>query len=741
MNPLAKAYYVLRYLGPGFAFRRLRLTLRSQFGVTRRTFASRPWESIQLADILRPEIPAAIDEYVAHKKRTAPSFIFPLGCPPAMPHSLPSGEFERTPTLTERMQLLVQDRCVYFMHRPSPERIDWYHNPFDGTRGNRTGVWCDIEDFDWRQGDPRILWEPSRAAWAIDLARAQARGLDFPAEQMYWRWVDSWMQACPPFQGFQWKCGQESAVRFVALALAFWAFALSAETTGKRWLQFTRFAWATGYRISRHIAYAVSQNNNHALSEACGLLLISHLFPELREAQHWNQLGRRVFVNGIARQVYSDGSYIQHSVNYHRVMLHMAVLTVRIAECAGQPFDTDVYRCIGRAGDFLHRLTDAGTGRAPNYGHNDGAVVLPLTECDAGDFRPVTQSSHYLVHRERLLAPGPWDEEVLWLFGGEALAAPAPSKATPESAGFPVGGYYRLQCGASWAMVRCHDYRDRPGQCDSLHVDLWWGGLNVLRDCGTYQYYLPQRPELERYFSLRRAHNTVTVDSAETTRWVTRFLSVPFPRASCLRFDASAGAAMPRVFEGEEQDYARKPWRVVHRRGVIALSETAWLVVDDFLGRGEHALAVRWHLADFAYEALAGGLRLDTPRGPVGIHVCSASGSRVSLAVARGETTPGRIGGVAAPYYSTFAPIPTLTAELRHGLPERLVTTVGLGQVARGQREAVQDSIETWEIRQGTGGWSVELGRASSRGKPVYLGSRPLGAGGPPVVMQGNIAQ
>ena len=40
-------------------------------------------------------------------------------------------------------------------------------------------------------------------------------------------------------------------------------------------------------------------------------------------------------------------------------------------------------------------------------------------------------------------------------------------------------------------MVRCHRYRDRQGQCDTLHVDLWWRGRNVLCDAGSYQYFTP----------------------------------------------------------------------------------------------------------------------------------------------------------------------------------------------------------------------------------------------------------
>ena len=91
-------------------------------------------------------------------------------------------------------------------------------------------------------------------------------------------------------------------MRFLAIALAFWAFANEAATTPERWVQFARLAWATGYRVAHHIRYAISQKNNHALSEACGLLLVGHLFPEFREAAHWTEVGRNVLTRELRRQ-------------------------------------------------------------------------------------------------------------------------------------------------------------------------------------------------------------------------------------------------------------------------------------------------------------------------------------------------------------------------------------------------------------------------------------------------------
>jgi hypothetical protein len=328
MKGFRKAYYVCRYLGPRFVTVRVKLLLDKRLGRTRRVFAPRDWADIDLHEIAALGTPSDAEGYAAFKRRQAVPFLFPLGRPPEIAESMRIGGLARgslrQPELHERVKLLAEGRCVYFLQRTSPTAIDWYVNPFDGTRG-RSGVpWYDIADFELEQGDPRMLWEASRAAWAIDLARAREAsqpGATLPGQapprshkeaEIFWRWVESWMEACRPWEGFQWKCGQEASVRMIALSLGFWAFADDRATTAERWVRFARLAWATGYRVFHHIGYAISQKNNHALSEACGLILVAHLFPEFREAARWAETGRAVFARELRRQIYDDGSYVQH---------------------------------------------------------------------------------------------------------------------------------------------------------------------------------------------------------------------------------------------------------------------------------------------------------------------------------------------------------------------------------------------------------------------------------------------
>ena len=53
------------------------------------------------------------------------------------------------------------------------------------------------------------------------------------------------------------------------------------------------------------------------------------------------------------------------------------------------------------------------------------------------------------------------------------------------------------------AMLRYPRFRYRPGHADALHLDLWLGDRNILRDGGTYSYNAERK--WLNYFSVLKA--------------------------------------------------------------------------------------------------------------------------------------------------------------------------------------------------------------------------------------------
>ncbi len=80
---------------------------------------------------------------------------------------------------------------------------------------------------------------------------------------------------------------------------------------------------------------------------------------------------------------------------------------------------------------------------------------------------------------------GAWDEPLLWL-NMESSATMAEPSAEPVLHG--DGGDLLLYGDNSRGLVRFARFRFRPSHADCLHLDLWHGGQNILRDGGTFSY-------------------------------------------------------------------------------------------------------------------------------------------------------------------------------------------------------------------------------------------------------------
>ena len=308
------------------------------------------------------------------------------------------------------------------------------------------------------------------------------------------------------------------------------------------------------------------------------------------------------------------------------------------------------------------------TGRVPNYGHNDGALILPLSDCDFLDYRPVVQAMSYLLSGTRLFERGPWDEDLVWLFGVAALDAPL-NKVKQRKTSAHLGGYYTLRGSQSWAMIRCHSYFDRPGQADMLHLDLWFQEENLLRDTGSFQYYCA--PVWQRYFKSSPAHNTVTVDDKDQMEIGPHFIWFNWVK-SRLRHNQQLDEFDGDYWEGEHYGYCRDKEVVVHRRAIIR-SQNRWLVIDDILGEGKHSATLHWHLPNSDWRSTLPDTICSQDLSAK-ITVQSLTPVEMSFDLMRGSEHPE---GWESLYYGEKKPIPVLRCRApKSPLPLRFMTGV-----------------------------------------------------------------
>ena len=354
---------------------------------------------------------------------------------------------------------------------------NWFLNPFNGKAwpANRQH-WLDIPDFHTDLGDIKHIWEASRFEWTVTLARAYAvSGQNVYLDTLN-QWLGDWMLKNPVNTGPNWKCGQEASIRIFNLLLA--SHILKQTQNPSPALQ--DYIYRHLERISANIRYAVAQDNNHGTSEAAalfigGLWCVGSASKDSITAKRYGRFarqGRKWLENRVRKLVEEDGSFSQHSVTYHRVLLD----TLIFAEFwrrhfAAAPFSDLFYRRSQAALDWLCAMTDDRSGNAPNLGANDGAMLLHTHGCDYRDFRPSIQTASVLFRNQRCFSEGPWDEAGFWLGimgthpGSDALL----SQDNKDSQVLP-GGYVIMAGKESWAMLRFPMFRFRPGHNDVFHL-------------------------------------------------------------------------------------------------------------------------------------------------------------------------------------------------------------------------------------------------------------------------------
>ena len=411
-------------------------------------------------------------------------------------------------------------------------------------------------------GDIKRVWEPSRfdalpvlaASLIADPSGAHLSLSDLEA------WMTSWVRANPANAGPNWRCAQETALRLINTLIA---DLLLRKRGAQHGHALERFVMEHCARVRPTMMYALAQDNNHATSEAVGLYvgggwLSQFAKPEARElGRSYMRMGRQAFERSARRLVMPDGSFSQHSVNYHRLFLDTAsICEIFRREFDDTPFDADVLALLDSAARWLVAFTDPASGDAPNLGANDGARLLQLGRAEYRDYRPHAQLAAALFSRHCAWvgAEQASVNDLLFWFG---VGVPAACLPPAKSALFPFGGYAILVKGDLRAFVRLPVFKFRPSHSDVLHVDIWWKGNNIVRDGGTYSYNTTG--DWMAYFPGVVSHSTVQFSHRDQMPRLSRFLFGRWPRAEGLAFKADE----PSVSCGFRDDRGARHWRQV----------------------------------------------------------------------------------------------------------------------------------------------------------------------------------
>jgi hypothetical protein len=543
--------------------------------------------------------------------------------------------------------------------------------------------WMKYEGTAWldKSGDIKVTWEPARFGWAVVLARAYHISGNKQYVEAFWHWTEAFFAANPPGFGPQWASAQEAALRLMCLVFAWQVFGAAPESTPERAASLAGWIAVHAARIPPTLSYARAQNNNHLLSEAAGLYTAALALPEHPQASRWRALGWRWLNQGLLKQIDPDGSYCQHSSNYHRLMLQLALWIHALATCQDQIYPRHVFNRLNAATRWLSGLLNPTSGQTPNLGPNDGAYIFPFSSCAYSDYRPILQAAGIAFNASRVSAAGAWDEMALWY----GLRLTSESSASLSAAATPA--VLRSAGGRTWAYLRAARFSGRPGHADQLHLDLWLRGLNLALDAGTYLYNSP--PPWDNRLAEAFVHNTITLEGQDQMRRAGRFLYLQPAQAEITEQTSQPERDWERLV-ARHNGYRRLG--CLHVRQVEHLG-LHWLVRDQIVasrGQVRQPITARlhWLLPDLPWEIVdqesGVEIKLATKHGPVSLQLSTSLRTALFLLTRAGERLAGSgevqpVWGWYSPTYGVKLPALSLSLTASGTLPIQFTSAWDLG--------------------------------------------------------------
>ena len=464
--------------------------------------------------------------------------------------------------------------------------------------------WTELENKP-PEKDIKFIWEPARFGWAVTLARAYAHsGKDIYVED-FWEKTLTFLKAHPPNLGRQWQSAQEVAIRLMVLVFCDRVFASSPSSTPER----RRRLWGAiaehAARIPPTMIYARAQNNNHLLSEAAGLYTAGLYLYSHPQAEKWRKSGWRWINWAIQNQVSEFGTYVQHSTNYHRLMLQLGLYVDHLRRLVEEPWPAETISRLTAGSSWLWALTDPHTGLTPNLGANDDAYIFPLTQLPIEDYRPVVDAAAKAFLRMDLYQQPGISEMANWF---EIDPAPPTEEEQPQAPDM-----LRLRNKEGRGFIHTAQYTDRPSHADQLHVDLWWQDVNVALDPGTFQYSAP--PLWDNALSSARVHNTITLDGKDQMTRAGRFLWLDWAQVEIITHEIDDHGRIKRI-TAEHNGFRKLGAR--HQR-TITTDDKGWTIDDaltsyDNAQKKVHTAHLTWLLPDWDWQLIAGNqLELTAP--------------------------------------------------------------------------------------------------------------------------------
>ena len=625
------------------------------------------------------------------------------------------------------LRFTVFNRSIEFS-----DKIDWHYDPLTD-RTTPRAHWTAIPY--WRRGvcpGVKYIWELNRHQHFVTLGQAFFLTADSRFARALLKQWQGWLDDNPEQMGINWTSTLELGVRLISWG---WAFQLvkesplmTADFYGRLLVSVHQQAEYIRHHLSRH-----SGANNHILGECLGLIYAGLVFPELKAAAGWMDLGFSKFYHEFLRQVHGDGVIKEQSTCYQRYLFDYGQLVILAADAAGRSVPAAVLERHCRMAEFADAVMDAG-GNVPEIGDSDDGQALLLDpsctrqrggeEYRRSPWQDLLGAAALGYGRaEWAWRSGGWSPALFWLFGAgreaefsRLAAAAAGDAGGQEMAVLPPD---QLQGGRQLEAGKRRHHRGRPQQ--TILTELHNGGTDL--ECrafmeGGYAALRIHRPGLIQSalfdagplgldamaahghadalnFLLTAGQEPLLIDSGTFTYrgdplWRSYFRSTL--AHNCARIDGQEQSQIVGPFQWGRRAHARleKPairdgrlaiagehdgfrrLGVLHRR-TVSVDGKQWRIEDHFGGRGGKQIELFWHLAPCQYSWDDDHL-LTARFAGCSMTLRIQGPASLRLAVVEGELAPPQ--GWFSPRIAIMKSNPVLCINTNEPLPVHIITEI-----------------------------------------------------------------
>lgn len=520
-------------------------------------------------------------------KKNAPKFLI---------NSREELNFDKNPNekLKEEAQKILNGQICFFSHDWKNLGLDynWVTNPETKYKYDINLHWTQIPDFNKKNGDIKYVWEKSRFTFLLKIIRYDYHFNEDNSEFVFSQ-IESWIDENPINQGPNWVCSQEISLRIYNWLFALYFYQNSNALTEERFQKIMHVIYWSLQHVNKHINFSrIAVRNNHAITETLFLSLSNNLFPFFKESENWSEKGIKYFEKEIDYQIYNDGTFLQFSMNYHRVVVQILTFGLALKEIHNQKFPKTVYDKAYKSVRFLFECSQDENGFLPNYGANDGALFFPLNENDFRNYKPQLNTLHKLLTQENLFKNEVIFDDENWLLSNVNFENSfEPLKRTFGVFSFKDGGYFMLRKQNSFTFIRCGKHKDRPSHADNLHLDIWVKGENILLDSGSYKYNTTEKNST--YFTGTAGHNTVSVNQNSQMLKGSRFIWYYWSQAKNATWQEND---KEYIFEGTINAFQFINPKIQHcRKVIISKNQELWKVEDEVTNATNFEKQQNWH--------------------------------------------------------------------------------------------------------------------------------------------------